>query len=85
MGLLFSLIWFLLIGLAAGWLAGQLTKGRDFGAVNNMIVGVLGAILGGFLFRIIGLGPTNVIGSLISATVGAILVLYLLSRYGRRL
>ncbi len=83
--MLFSLIWFLLIGLAAGWLAGQLTRGRDFGAVNNMIVGVLGAILGGFLFRVVGLGPTNIIGSVISATVGAVLVLALMARYGRRL
>ncbi|WP_165246375.1 GlsB/YeaQ/YmgE family stress response membrane protein [Paludisphaera soli] len=83
--MLFSLLWFLLIGLAAGWLAGQLTRGRDFGAVNNMIVGVLGAVLGGVLFRIVGLGPTNIIGDLISATVGAVLVLTLLARYGRRL
>ena len=85
MGLLFSLIWFLLIGLAAGWLAGQMTKGRDFGAVNNMIVGVLGAILGGFLLGIVGLGATNVIGQLLTATVGAVVVLALMNRFGKRM
>ncbi len=85
MGMLFSLVWFLLIGLAAGWLAGQMTKGRDFGAVNNMIVGVLGAILGGFLFGILGLGATNIIGQLLTATVGAVVVLFLLNRFGKRL
>ena len=83
--MLFSLIWFLIIGLAAGWLAGQLTKGRDFGAVNNMIVGALGSIVGGFLFGILGFGPTNIIGSLITATIGAIVVLAILNHFGRRL
>ena len=79
---MFSLIWFLLIGLAAGWLAGKMTRGRDFGALNNMIVGVLGAIVGGLLFRIIGLGATNVIGSLLTATFGAVVVLFLLAHFG---
>lgn len=83
--MLFSLIWFLLIGLVAGWLAGQITQGRDFGAVNNMIVGALGALVGGFLFRLVGFGATNVIGSIITATVGAVVVLYLLNRFGRKL
>ncbi|APW62160.1 GlsB/YeaQ/YmgE family stress response membrane protein [Paludisphaera borealis] len=85
MGFLFSLIWFLLIGLVAGWLAGQITKGRSLGTTNNMIVGVLGAIFGGFLFSIIGLSATNTIGSLITATLGAVVVLFLLTRYGRKL
>lgn len=79
------LIWTLIIGLAAGWLAGQLTKGRDFGAVNNMIVGVLGSLVGGVLFGLLGFGATNLIGSIISATVGAVVVLYLLNQFGRKL
>lgn len=83
--MLFSLIWFLLIGLVAGWLAGRITKGRDFGAVNNMIVGVLGALVGGFLFGLLGFGPTNIVGSILTATVGAIVVLYLLNHFGRKL
>jgi len=44
-----SLLWFLLIGLAAGWLAGQIMKGGGFGLVGDLIVGVIGALLGGFL------------------------------------
>jgi uncharacterized membrane protein YeaQ/YmgE (transglycosylase-associated protein family) len=83
MGLV-NLVWFLLIGLAAGWLAGLLTKGRDLGLVNDLIVGVLGAFLGGLLFWIIGLSATGLIGSLIMATVGAVLVLFLIRKYGRR-
>jgi uncharacterized membrane protein YeaQ/YmgE (transglycosylase-associated protein family) len=85
MGILFSLIWFLLIGLAAGWLAGQITKGKSLGTANNMIVGVLGAIFGGTLFLIIGVPPNGIFADLVTATVGAVLVLYLLAQYGRRL
>jgi uncharacterized membrane protein YeaQ/YmgE (transglycosylase-associated protein family) len=48
-----DLLWFLLIGLAAGWLAGQLTKGGGFGLVGDLIVGVIGALLGGLLFRLL--------------------------------
>ncbi len=83
--MLFSLIWFLIIGMIAGWLAGQFTTGRGFGAVNNMIVGVLGAIVGGFLFDLVGFDAHGPIATVITATVGAIVVLYLLNRYGRRI
>ena len=42
-----NFVWFLLIGLAAGWLAGQLMKGSGFGVVGDIVVGVIGALLGG--------------------------------------
>jgi uncharacterized membrane protein YeaQ/YmgE (transglycosylase-associated protein family) len=84
MGSLFSLVYFLVIGLAAGWLAGQITKGKSFGLVNDLIVGVVGAFLGGILFGIIGLGATNLIGSLLTATVGAVVFLYLVRLINRR-
>ncbi len=73
-----DVLWFVLVGIAAGFLAGRIRYGTGFGTVGNLIVGVLGAVLGGFLFRVLGLGPTNLIGSLISATVGAVLVLAIL-------
>jgi len=70
-------IYFLLIGLVAGWLAGQLMKGSGFGALGNMIVGVIGAIFGGWLFRAMGIGPDgSLLGALITATVGAIVLLF---------
>ena len=73
-------LWFALIGLAAGWLAGQLTKGQGFGLVGDLIVGVIGALLGGFLFGLAGLMPTSLLGSLITATVGAVLLVVILRR-----
>jgi uncharacterized membrane protein YeaQ/YmgE (transglycosylase-associated protein family) len=81
---MFDLIYFLLIGLAAGWLAGKLMEGRSFGLLGNLVVGVVGAILGGFLFRLVGLLTIGLLGNLISATVGAIVLLFLLQKFGKR-
>jgi len=78
-----DLVWFVLIGICAGWLAGQLTKGSGFGIVGDLIVGVIGALVGGFAFRLIGLAAYGLLGELIVATVGAILLLALL-RFVRR-
>lgn len=68
---------FLLVGLAAGWLAGRITKGRGFGLWGNLIVGAVGAVLGGFVFRTFGLAAYGTLGGLVMAVVGAIIFLYL--------
>jgi uncharacterized membrane protein YeaQ/YmgE (transglycosylase-associated protein family) len=72
-----DLLLFILIGLAAGWLAGQLRRGRGFGLLGNLVIGVVGALIGGLLFDLVGLESTNIIGSLITATIGAIVLLFL--------
>lgn len=72
-----GLLWFLVIGLAAGWLAGQIMKGGGFGLVGNLVVGVVGAILGGWLFGALGITTYGLVGSLISAVVGAIVLLFI--------
>lgn len=74
-----DLLWFALIGLCAGWLAGQIMKGGGFGPIGDLIVGVIGAILGGWLFGVLGIFPAGgLLGSLIVATVGAIVLIALL-------
>ena len=73
-----NLVYFLLIGLAAGWLAGQLVKGRGFGLVESLIIGVIGALIGGFVFGALGVNVGGLLGQLIAATVGALILLYLL-------
>ena len=66
-------VWFLVVGVVAGWLAGVLVKGGGFGLVGDLVVGVIGAVLGGFLFgQFLGGG---LIGSIVVATIGAILLL----------
>ncbi|MGB6381537.1 MAG: GlsB/YeaQ/YmgE family stress response membrane protein [Syntrophobacteria bacterium] len=72
-------LWFILIGLTAGWLAGQLMKGGGFGVVGDIVVGVIGALLGGFLFRTLGMSAGGgLLGSLIVAVIGAVVFLFLL-------
>lgn len=71
--------WFLLIGLIAGWIAGQLMRGRGFGLLGNLITGVLGALLGGYLFDVLGLSAYGIVGSLIMAVIGAVVLLFLIS------
>jgi uncharacterized membrane protein YeaQ/YmgE (transglycosylase-associated protein family) len=73
-----NLLWFILIGIAAGWLAGQIMKGGGFGVVGDLIVGVIGALLGGFLFGLLGIHSAGLLGSLITATIGAILLIVVL-------
>lgn len=75
-----DIVWFLLIGLLAGWLAGQIMKGKGFGLFGNLIVGVIGALLGGLLFRLLGVPSTNMLGSLVTAVVGALVLLYIVGK-----
>lgn len=78
-------VWFLLIGVAAGWLANQIMKGGGGGGLmGDLIVGVIGSILGGFLFGLIGLTATGLIGSLVTATVGAVTLIAGLRAINRR-
>jgi len=76
-----SLIIFLLVGLIAGWLAGKLIRGGGFGIIGDMVVGVLGAIIGGFLLPKVGfthLVTVPIINQIVVATIGAVILLLLL-------
>ena len=72
-----SLIWFILIGLVAGALAGQIVRGGGFGLLGDIVVGIVGALLGGLLFNTFGVSTGGgLVGSLIVATIGAVVLLY---------
>ena len=72
-------IWFILIGLVAGWLAGKVMGGGGYGVIGDIIVGVIGALLGGFIFGALGISAGGgLIGSLVVATIGAIILLYVI-------
>jgi len=73
-----NLVLFLLIGLVAGWLAARLVKGGGLGLLGDMTVGVIGAFIGGWLFARLGITAGGLLGSLVTATVGAIVLLSLL-------
>ncbi len=69
---------FILIGLAAGWLAGLIMKAPQGSLLYDLLVGVIGALLGGALSHLIGLHASGLLGSLVVATVGAILFILIL-------
>lgn len=72
------LIWFLIIGLLAGWIAGHMMRGRGFGMLGDMVVGVIGAWLGGAVLSAFGLYSVGFIGSLVTALIGAVILLALI-------
>jgi len=76
-----SLIIFLLVGLIAGWLAGKLVRGGGYGLLGDMVIGVLGAIIGGFLLPKVGLGgliTVPILNQIVVATIGAVILLVVL-------
>jgi uncharacterized membrane protein YeaQ/YmgE (transglycosylase-associated protein family) len=78
-----KMLYFLFIGLAAGWLAGKLTKGEGFGLLGNLLIGVCGSMIGGWLFSFFGLSGHGLIGSIATATVGALALLFLAGKVKR--
>jgi uncharacterized membrane protein YeaQ/YmgE (transglycosylase-associated protein family) len=72
-----SLIWFLLIGMAAGWLANQLMNRGSSGLLGNLTLGVVGAFIGGPLLGLLGIRAGGFIGSLATATVGAVVLIWI--------
>lgn len=71
-----SIIFWIIIGGIAGWIAEKVTK-SDHGLLTNIVVGIIGAFIGGFLFGLLGIQVAGgIIGSLITATVGALVLLY---------
>lgn len=73
-----SLLIFLAIGAAAGWLAGLLMRGGGFGLLGNIVVGVIGAVFGGWLFGVLGIAAgAGLVGSLVTAVVGAAVLLFI--------
>ena len=72
-----TVIWFLIVGVVAGWLAGLLVKGGGFGLIGDLVVGILGALIGGLLFGG-GLLGGGLLGSIVVATLGAVILLVVL-------
>ncbi len=77
-------LWYLLIGLVAGWLANLIVKGNGSGLIINLIVGLIGSVLGGWLASLIGWFPVGTIGTIIAAVIGAIVLLLIISLFTRR-
>ena len=74
-----NVLWYIVIGISAGYIAGRLMKIKGFGLFANLLVGLAGAILGGWLFSVVNFSFGNILlGSLITAVLGAVFLLYLI-------
>ena len=74
-----NLIYVLIIGAIAGWLAGQIRRGYGFGLIGNIIVGIVGAFAGNWIFNALGVSlGAGVVGTVITAVIGALVVLFLI-------
>ncbi len=69
-----GIIWWIVVGLIAGWLAGQVMKGGGYGVLADIVLGILGGILGGWIFGKMGIGAGGTIGSIVVAFVGAVIL-----------
>jgi uncharacterized membrane protein YeaQ/YmgE (transglycosylase-associated protein family) len=69
------LLWTIIIGILAGFIAGKIVKGQGMGTLMDLLVGIVGSVLGGWIFTLLGLAAYGLIGQLVMATVGAIVLL----------
>jgi uncharacterized membrane protein YeaQ/YmgE (transglycosylase-associated protein family) len=81
-----NLIWFLIIGAVAGWLAGKVIKGKKgYGLLGNIVIGCVGSLIGGFLLKLLGISLSlrikhgGLIGSLLTAFIGALILLVIIN------
>jgi uncharacterized membrane protein YeaQ/YmgE (transglycosylase-associated protein family) len=72
------MIYSIIVGLVAGWLAGQVMKGGGYGVLMDIVLGLLGGIIGGWLFGALGIWPAGgVVGSILVSFVGAVILVAL--------
>jgi uncharacterized membrane protein YeaQ/YmgE (transglycosylase-associated protein family) len=70
----YSFFGWLLIGLIAGWLAGHISRGRGFGCIADIVLGLIGGVLGGWIFTRLGIVGYGFLFSLAAATLGAVIL-----------
>lgn len=80
-----GIIWVVLIGIAAGAIAGYIVKGRGLGLLVNLIVGLAGSLLGGWLYDMLGITTGGILGVLLMSVIGAIILLWIVSLVNRKL
>ena len=78
-----SLLWTLILGGLAGWLAGKITRGTGFGILGNIIIGIVGSIIGHFGFALLGITTATMLGDLLFAVLGAIALVFVIGKARR--
>src|SRR5262249_41594496 len=81
--MLSGLIWAVIVGLIAGWLAGKVMKGGGYGVPMDIVLGIVGGVIGRFVFGLLGLSASGLTGSIIVSFVGAVILIWLVRRLKR--
>ncbi len=74
------LIWEIAVGILAGFFAGKIMRGRGYGVLMDLLLGLVGAVVGGFVFGLLGLHGYGLVGQLVVATAGAVMLIWLVRR-----
>ena len=64
-----SVIWYIIIGIVSGFIAGKIMRGGGFGLLINLLVGIIGGLLGGWVFGLLGIATGGILGSLITCSI----------------
>ncbi|GAB1485610.1 GlsB/YeaQ/YmgE family stress response membrane protein [Aminivibrio sp.] len=78
-----SFLILIIVGGIAGWLAGVVMRGSGFGLVGNIFIGVVGALLAGFLLKMLAMVAIGLIGTVLAAAGGAFVLLFLVRLFGK--
>ena len=78
-----GLVYAILVGLIAGWLAGKVMKGGGYGVLIDIILGIAGGVLGRFVFGLLGISAWNLLGSIIVSFFGAVLLVWIVRQIKR--
>ena len=79
-----GLIWWIIVGLIAGWAAGKIMKGGGYGVLADIVLGILGAIVGGWVVGLLGIGGGGLIWSILVAILGAVILIWI-TRFFKKL
>lgn len=79
-----GILWVIIIGIAAGAIAGWIMKGKGFGMVINLIVGLVGSLLGGWIYSLLGITTGGILGVLLMSVVGAVVLLWIISLFRKK-
>lgn len=72
-----GIIWWIIVGLIAGWATGKIMKGSGYGPIMDIVLGIVGAIIGGWIVSALGLGGGGIIWSIIVAIIGAVILVWI--------
>ena len=72
-----GLIWWIVVGLVAGWAAGKIMKGKGYGVLMDILLGMVGAVVGGLLLGLVGVHGEGLFGSILVAIAGAVFIVWL--------